>query len=1035
MTTKKPYTSTQPVDDEKEQGEANTEGFDSVDQVSVASGEMEKSGRELERYIEDIADTVRIGLDQSIAILTPWFFNNMPQIYYQTTPRAEKVRHLSAVITGHVFESKQTVELWDRSRRKVTYIGPGGDRKILVEMASRLNNLELKMGSIYFSRDKLLFLSTFFCREFLPADAANSRILTKIEAARKLILQEFPDSSESVETYLQSLDNDFVVYATAARLQITYRMVHYMLNHEGAHTIVEPFDNSSTARLSVGFKNVELGSVLSQVMHLMNRYGFDIVRAFIIRFDEQLEESISVMHFVIQHESGQKVNGEHFSMIKLTKALQTLGWVDQDDYSQLMQEPTELSINAANLIRSLAIWVHVVLSKENVHYYSDHKIQETFSHNNQLTLGLVDLFRMKFDPHYEKQRSDDGYSKAKAGLKIEIDKVINRVERQIFGESLRFIDHLLKTNYYIMSKTGLAFRLSPDILDEKHYPQKPFGVFFVVGRHYRFFHVRWRDVARGGLRVVMPTNSADYSHALSGLFDEVYGLSHAQQMKNKDIPEGGSKAVLLLSPEGSRDRSVKGAINAMLDLLVDRDEAQEDIGTRMINYDSREEIIYLGPDENMSNNLIQWIPRQAERRGYKYARAFISSKPDDGINHKEYGVTSEGVHVYVDRVLKHLDIDPCKEKFTVKFTGGPDGDVAGNEMKILHREYGENARVVAIADGLGAAFDPKGLDWKELLSLVENNKSICEFNSAALSGEDAWVVKADSTESIRRRNNLHATAVSDIFIPAGGRPYTVKESNAKLFKNEEGQLTCRAIVEGANIFFTKEARVYIQQLGILMVKDSSANKTGVICSSFEIIASLILNQKEFEKIKEKYVAQVVEILREKAALEAELLFTEYVRHGKHQPLVDLSLEISHEINVIKDLLLEKFTDDADHVLADPLFQGLLLRYCPSILVEKYKDRILNELPKSHKIAVLAAFIASSVIYREGLQWLKGMGSSEKYRVITEYIRQDQHAGHLIDEIRSSNISSQDLVAMILRRSAARDLTMQTLQQSNKLKDS
>ncbi len=40
-------------------------------------------------------------------------------------------------------------------------------------------------------------------------------------------------------------------------------------------------------------------------------------------------------------------------------------------------------------------------------------------------------------------------------------------------------------------------------------------------------------------------------------------------------------------------------------------------------------------------------------------------------------------------------------------TGGPDGDVAGNELKILHREFGENARVVAIADGYGAAHDPR----------------------------------------------------------------------------------------------------------------------------------------------------------------------------------------------------------------------------------------------------------------------------------------------------------------------------------------
>ena len=65
-----------------------------------------KTGKDLEKYVSDISETVRISLDQSIAVLTPWFFSNMPNIYYQTTPRSEKVRHLSAIVTGNIFESK-----------------------------------------------------------------------------------------------------------------------------------------------------------------------------------------------------------------------------------------------------------------------------------------------------------------------------------------------------------------------------------------------------------------------------------------------------------------------------------------------------------------------------------------------------------------------------------------------------------------------------------------------------------------------------------------------------------------------------------------------------------------------------------------------------------------------------------------------------------------------------------------------------------------------------------------------------------------
>ena len=50
-------------------------------------------------------------------------------------------------------------------------------------------------------------------------------------------------------------------------------------------------------------------------------------------------------------------------------------------------------------------------------------------------------------------------------------------------------------------------------------------------------------------------------------------------------------------------------------------------------------------------------------------------------------MTSEGVNVYLDVALRHvLGIDPTKDSFTVKITGGPDGDVAGtNELWSLCR--------------------------------------------------------------------------------------------------------------------------------------------------------------------------------------------------------------------------------------------------------------------------------------------------------------------------------------------------------------
>lgn len=46
--------------------------------------------------------------------------------------------------------------------------------------------------------------------------------------------------------------------------------------------------------------------------------------------------------------------------------------------------------------------------------------------------------------------------------------------------------------------------------------------------------------------------------------------------------------------------------------------------------------------------------------------------------------------------------------------GGPDGDVAGNEIKILIREYRDNVKIVGLSDVSGCAEDPDGLDHEEV---------------------------------------------------------------------------------------------------------------------------------------------------------------------------------------------------------------------------------------------------------------------------------------------------------------------------------
>jgi len=61
----------------------------------------------------------------------------------------------------------------------------------------------------------------------------------------------------------------------------------------------------------------------------------------------------------------------------------------------------------------------------------------------------------------------------------------------------------------------------------------------------------------------------------------------------------------------------------------------------IVDYDQKPEYIYLGPDELISNEMIV---------------TFMSNKPGTGINHKYYRVTSLGINIYMEEVLKFLGI-------------------------------------------------------------------------------------------------------------------------------------------------------------------------------------------------------------------------------------------------------------------------------------------------------------------------------------------------------------------------------------------
>merc|ERR1719464_2002063 len=278
-----------------------------------------------------------------------------------------------------------------------------------------------------------------------------------------------------------------------------------------------------------------------------------------------------------------------------------------------------LGLQRAEILDAFCAMVHGPLSKINAHAFSRTNLVAAISNPQHTSHAsdVADLFTARFDPKVP--MNDTEFQERLSAMRERIRSVNDETASVLMIKMLDVVEHTLRTNLHFPSRYALALRVDPCVMVTPE-QVKPFGVFFVHGDCFHGFHNRFQNIARGGLRLVTPPSHEQCLAESSRIYDEVYGLSFAQDLKNKDIPEGGSKAVCLVDTNdimnGTRDyvirKSVKAMTDSILDLVVDTEETRETI----VDYYGKREVLYLGPDENVIPDDINWIIKRAAHRGY-----------------------------------------------------------------------------------------------------------------------------------------------------------------------------------------------------------------------------------------------------------------------------------------------------------------------------------------------------------------------------------------------------------------------------------
>ncbi|MCI4643342.1 MAG: NAD-glutamate dehydrogenase [Hyphomonadaceae bacterium] len=490
-----------------------------------------------------------------------------------------------------------------------------------------------------------------------------------------------------------------------------------------------------------------------------------------------------------------------------------------------------------------------------------------------LTRKLLELFRARFDPHYEDQMDERAArcrvlrSEIEAGLghvaALDDDRVIRRIADLIMA--------IQRTNFCQTQPDGspkraISFKIASQEVEELPAP-KPFREIFVAGPSVEGVHCRFGPVARGGLR---------WSDRRDDFRTEVLGLVKAQQVKNAVIVPVGSKGGFYpkhLPLTGTRDEireagiaAYRTFITSLLDLtdnLVEGDVAHPE---DTVIWDEDDPYLVVAADKGTAtfSDIANEI---SESHGFWLGDAFASGG-SAGYDHKAMGITARGGWEAVKRHFREMGKDIQTEPFTVVGVGDMAGDVFGNGM-LLSKQI----RLQAAFNHIHIFIDPDPADperlWEERKRVFDLPRSTWESYDASLISEGGGIFSREAksiplNDQIRAMTGLTGEQVTPneliralLLMDAellwfGGIGTYVKSSQESHgdvgdrandgLRVDGRELNVAVVGEGANLGMTQAARVEFAQSGGRLNSDAIDNSAGVDSSDHEVNIKILAGE-------------------------------------------------------------------------------------------------------------------------------------------------------------------------------------------------
>ena len=326
---------------------------------------------------------------------------------------------------------------------------------------------------------------------------------------------------------------------------------------------------------------------------------------------------------------------------------------------------------------------------------------------------------------------------------------------------------------------------------------------------YRVQHNAVRGPYKGGIRY--------HPHANE---DEVRALASLMTWKTAllDIPFGGAKGGVEVDPYALSE--------AELNRLTRR-------YTRNIQHVLGTHRDIPAPDLGTNAQTMAWIMDEYGQ-SHGYTPAIVTGKPVEvGGSAGRQAATGRGAMDVLEAAARDLDIAVAGARIVVQGFG----NVGGWFARIAH---GAGARVVAVADHLGAVYADGGLDVPALFDHAAAAGTVRGFpGGEACASQDVFAVGAD------------------VLVPAAVEN-VVTEEVAR-------ELPVRLVLEAANHPTTPEADRVLRERGIPVLPDILVNGGGVTVSYFEWTQNLQQFRWSEEEVNRELAQRIVAAYRSVAA--------------------------------------------------------------------------------------------------------------------------------------------------------------------------